>query len=206
MEIQLYLSFCLAAFLMALMPGPDNLYVVTESLAKGKRNGLWVAFGLNSGVLVHTIAVASGLSLALKKSDEVFLAITYLGVAYLLYLAYQAAKEKPMNLAEASSSKKDKATKLYRTGLLMNLLNPKVSLFFIAFLPQFVREEANWSVFHQFVLLGITFMLVGFITFASFAFLAHQLRRLIQKPAFWKATKWIKVIVLLFMASLLLWV
>src|SRR5690554_2953525 len=197
MEIQLYLSFCLAAFLMALMPGPDNLYVVTESLAKGKRNGLWIAFGLNSGVLVHTIAVASGLSLALKKSDEVFLAITYLGVAYLLYLAYQAAKEKPMNLAEASSSKKDKATKLYRIGLLMNLLNPKVSLFFIAFLPQFVREETNWSVFHQFVLLGITF--------ASFAFLAHQLRRLTQKPAFWKATKWIKVIVLLFMASLLLW-
>lgn len=206
METQLYLSFSLAAFLMALMPGPDNLYVVTESLAKGKRNGLWIAFGLNSGVLIHTLAVASGLSLALKKSEEVFLVITYLGVAYLLYLAYQASREKPMNLEEASSSPKDKAIKLYRTGLLMNLLNPKVSLFFIAFLPQFVREGADWSVFNQFVLLGITFMLIGFITFASFAVLAHQLRALIKKPAFWKATKWIKVMVLLFMATLLLWV
>lgn len=205
MEIQLYLSFALAAFLMALMPGPDNLYVVTESLAKGKRNGLWIAFGLNSGVLIHTMAVASGLSLALKKSEVSFTIITYFGVAYLLYLAYNASKEKPMNLAEASSSKKDKAFKLYRTGLMMNLLNPKVALFFIAFLPQFVREDAHWSVFNQFVWLGITFLVVGFITFASMAILAHQLRRLIQKPIFWKATKWIKVAVLLFMASLLLW-
>ena len=95
---------------------------------------------------------------------------------------------------------------IFNNKILFSIPKLNIYVFFIAFLPQFVREEANWSVFHQFVLLGITFMLVGFITFASFAFLAHQLRRLIQKPAFWKATKWIKVIVLLFMASLLLWV
>jgi threonine/homoserine/homoserine lactone efflux protein len=191
---------------MALMPGPDNLYVVTESLAKGKRNGLWIAFGLNSGVLVHTLAVASGLSLALKQSEVLYLIITYLGVAYLLYLAYQAAKEKPLNLSLGADYQKESAFKLFRIGFLMNLLNPKVSLFFIAFLPQFVRKGESLSVFSQFVLLGVSFMLIGFITFASFALLAHQLRAMIQKPIFWKITKWVKVIVLLFMATLLLWV
>jgi threonine/homoserine/homoserine lactone efflux protein len=175
-------------------------------LAKGKRNGLWIAFGLNSGVLVHTLAVASGLSLALKQSEVLYLIITYLGVAYLLYLAYQAAKEKPLNLSLGADYQKESAFKLFRIGFLMNLLNPKVSLFFIAFLPQFVRKGESLSVFSQFVLLGVSFMLIGFITFASFALLAHQLRAMIQKPIFWKITKWVKVIVLLFMATLLLWV
>ena len=94
MELTTYISFCIASFLMALMPGPDNIYVLTESLAKGARNGLWIAFGLNSGVVVHTLLAASGLSLILKESELAFQLLSYLGAAYLFYLAFQATKEK----------------------------------------------------------------------------------------------------------------
>ncbi|MEQ8909704.1 MAG: LysE family translocator [Vicingaceae bacterium] len=204
MEIGVYLSFCLASFLMALSPGPDNIYVLTESLAKGARNGLWIAFGLNSGVVVHTLAAASGLSLILKNSETAFGVVSYLGAAYLLYLAYQASGEElAVEVEQSEKGGKESALKLYRTGVFMNLLNPKVSLFFIAFLPQFL-EPAEWGAFWQACLLGFSFLLIGFITFGGIALLAHRLRSLFLNPKFLKAMKWVKVSVLLLLVLFLL--
>lgn len=199
MSLELYLSFCLASFLMALMPGPDNLYVVAESLSKGARNGLLIALGLNSGVLFHTLAAATGLSLLLKQSELAFQFVSYLGAVYLLFLAYRTAKEKEMVLSENSPTFKKSTFSLFKTGILMNVLNPKVSLFFIAFLPQFVSKEGP-SPFYQFGILGTTFMIIGFFTFGSFALLAARLRKALLSPKFWKISKWTKVAVLVILA------
>lgn len=204
MELGVFLSFCLASFLMALSPGPDNIYVITESLAKGSRNGLWIAFGLNSGVVVHTLLAATGLSLIFQQSELAFSIVSYLGAAYLLYLAYQASREDlNFDLDTAQTEQKAPALKLYRTGVLMNLLNPKVSLFFIAFLPQFL-DKGSLPLFWQACLLGLSFLVIGFATFGSFALLANQLRTYLLNPQFLKGMKWLKVAVLAILALFLL--
>ena len=198
MELSVFLSFCLASFLMAIMPGPDNIFVLTESIAKGAKNGILIAFGLNSGVLVHTLAAATGVSLILQQSELAFSIIQYAGAAYLLYLAYLSAKEK-VEQFEVKESKSIGVFKLFRTGFIMNVLNPKVSLFFIAFLPQFVRpEQGNVTV--QMVLMGAAFMVIGFITFSSFALLAHQMRKPLSSLKVLVWIKWLKVTVLVGLA------
>ncbi len=205
MELNQLLSFCLASFLMAIMPGPDNLFVITESLAKGKRNGLWIAFGLNSGVLIHTLAAATGLSLILQQSELAFQVVQYLGAAYLIYLAYKAYREKPIVfVAGEQAPATETAFQLFRTGITMNVLNPKVSLFFIAFLPQFVRPESTVKPSIQLIVLGVLFLLVGWLTFSSFAILVDQLRVLAQGEKFGIFSRWLKVIVLLFLGCYLL--
>lgn len=204
MALTTYISFCIASFLMALMPGPDNIYVLTESLSKGARNGLWIAFGLNSGVVVHTLLAASGLSLILKESELAFQLLSYSGAAYLFYLAFQAAKEKiEVDLKSSNTTNSDSSIYLYRKGVLMNLLNPKVSLFFIAFLPQFINQSAE-SLILQALLLGLTFLVIGFITFGSIAIGASQLRRFFLNQKFVMGMKWLKVIVLIVLGVFLL--
>jgi threonine/homoserine/homoserine lactone efflux protein len=201
-ELSVFLSFCLASFLMALMPGPDNIFVLAESIAKGAKNGILIAFGLNSGVLIHTLAAATGVSLILKQSELAFAIIQYAGAAYLLYLAFLAAKEKVEPFKTQVNSSKG-AIKLVRTGFIMNILNPKVSLFFIAFLPQFVQpERGNVSV--QMITMGSAFMVIGFLTFSSFALLAHQLRKPLGSLKVLSVIKWAKVSVLVGLAVYLL--
>lgn len=189
---------------MAAMPGPDNIFVITESIAKGARNGVLISFGLNSGILIHTIAATTGVSLILKQSELAFQVIQYLGAAYLLYMAYGAFKEKPIKL-NSDNLERTKGYRLIRTGFIMNVLNPKVSLFFIAFLPQFVDTKEAWSEPIQMIVLGGIFMITGFLTFSSFALLASQLRRPLSSPSFWKVVKWIKVSVLLILTVYLVW-
>ncbi len=203
MDLQLYLSFCLASFLLALMPGPDNILVLTESLAKGSRNGIYLSLGFNSGVLLHTLAAATGLSLLLQQSSLAFSILQYAGVAYLLYLAYLSYQEDG-NMDTSGKGTGLKQIKLFKRGITMNLLNPKVSLFFIAFLPQFVAED-GLSPMWQMSMLGISFMLIGFFTFSGIALLAHQIRKSLQQPNFWKWMKGIKISVLLLLAAFLLW-
>ncbi len=201
-----FLSFTLAAFAMAAMPGPDNIYVITESLNKGFRTGAWIAFGLNSGVLLHTLAAASGLSLILLQSDLAFQLIQYAGAVYLVYLAYGAFKEKVISIDDSISSNPVLSGnfRLWRRGFIMNILNPKVSLFFIALLPQFLVKESAMAFSLQMSLMGVIFMLAGLITFISLAAMAHQLRGVLSSPLFWKITKVLKIIVLLGIAGFLL--
>jgi threonine/homoserine/homoserine lactone efflux protein len=201
-ELSVFLSFCLASFLMALMPGPDNIFVLTESIAKGAKNGILIAFGLNSGVLIHTLAAATGVSLILKQSELAFAIIQYAGAVYLLYLAFLAAKEKVEPFKTQVNSSKG-AIKLVRTGFIMNILNPKVSLFFIAFLPQFVQPERG-NVRVQMITMGSAFMVIGFLTFSSFALLAHQLRKPLGSLKVLSVIKWAKVSVLVGLAVYLL--
>ena len=197
MEISLILSFIGASVLLALMPGPDNIFVLTESITKGKKNGIAISVGLCLGVLVHTLAAATGLSILLQQSATAFSIIKYLGAAYLFYLAFLAFREKPLEL-DFSKNEKTKlvaVAPLIRKGFFMNVLNPKVSLFFIAFLPQFITH-GGIDITIQMVILGFIFMTQALIVFSSIAVLASKLTRYVNNPKFWKITKWSKIGVL----------
>lgn len=197
MDFGIILSFIGASVILSLMPGPDNIFVLTESLTKGHRNGIAISIGLSLGVLIHTIAAATGLSLIIQNSAIAFSIIKYFGAAYLFFLAYQALKEKKpvINFDVSSNDKKPRFLGLIRKGFLMNILNPKVALFFIAFLPQFTTiSSVNITI--QMIILGLIFMLQALLVFSAIAILSGKLTKYINNPKFWKITKWSKVSVL----------
>lgn len=195
MDINLIIQFATAAFLLALLPGPDNIFVLTESLSKGWKNGIAITSGLISGVLVHITLAATGISVLMYQSDVIFQMVKYFGAGYLFYLAYLSFKEAPIQLKSNNTTTEFDFLKLMKTGFFMNVLNPKVSLFFIAFLPQFITRDGT-SIIIQMVVLGVIFMAIGFITFSSIAILAGRLNSYLSSPRFWTITKWIKVIVM----------
>ncbi len=183
------------------MPGPDNIFVLTQSISGGKRTGFLISLGLVSGVVVHTLVAATGLSILLQKSPVVFDVILFAGVAYLLFMAYSATKETAI-LGE-KNNEATKGFQLVRQGFFMNVLNPKVTLFFIAFLPQFVTKE-GWSMEFQFGILGLIFIAQAFAIFAFISVLAAKLSVYLYNEKFWSITKWTKVIVLIVLAVFLL--
>lgn len=197
MQVELLLSFLAASVILSLMPGPDNILVLTESLTKGQKNGVAISVGLASGVLIHTLAAATGLSIIIQKSAVAFSVIKYLGAAYMFYLAYKALKEKQpeIELNEATRDSSSSIFRLVRKGFLMNILNPKVSLFFIAFLPQFV-STGGMNITLQMIILGVVFMVQALIIFGAIALLSGRLSKYLNSSRFWKATKWSKVGVL----------
>ncbi|MCW3804378.1 LysE family translocator [Plebeiibacterium marinum] len=196
MEAQVILSFLGAAVLLTIMPGPDNIFVLTESVTKGHKTGIAVSVGLCAGVMVHTIAAATGISIIIQKSALVFSVIKYLGAGYLFFLAYKSYKEKRQIVKfEQVDEVQSGFWKLFRKGLLMNVLNPKVSLFFIALLPQFVRESEVPYVW-QMIVLGATFMLQTLVIFSLVAILSGRLSGYLNSPRFWNITHKSKVAVL----------
>ena len=197
MQVELILSFLGAAILLTLMPGPDNIFVLTESITKGHRNGIAVSIGLAIGILTHTLAAATGLSIIIQKSAFVFSIIKYLGAAYLLYLAYQALKEKKsiVDLKIKNNKIKKSFSQLVRKGYFMNVLNPKVSLFFIALLPQFI-SKGGINITVQLIVLGAIFMVQALIIFSLISILSGRFAIYLNSDKFWKITKWSKVGVL----------
>lgn len=198
MEIDLILAFGAAALLLALMPGPDNIYVLSLSISNGPKQGVFLTSGLVSGVVVHTLLAATGLSIILYSSDLIFSLVKYAGAAYLVYLAYSAYKENPVPISSVEKHEMSFA-KLFKQGVLMNVLNPKVSLFFIALLPQFVSPN-GWTPFLQMAVLGVIFMIIAFLTFSSIAVISGNLASLVSNKRFWIVTKWIKITVLVVLA------
>ncbi len=189
------------------MPGPDNVFVLTESITKGKRNGIIISAGLASGIIVHTIVIATGLSVLVQQSPSIFNGIKIFGAIYLLYLAYLTYKEKTSSVSIPGQSndldKKEKWFPLFKKGFIMNVLNPKVTLFFIAFLPQFVSKDGfPFSV--QIIIFGVLFMVQAFIVFSLISIVAGNLRQLVNSDTFWKKVKWIKIAVLTLLAGFLL--
>jgi threonine/homoserine/homoserine lactone efflux protein len=206
MDISVLLSFLGASVLLTVLPGPDNILVLTESITKGRREGIGLSLGISSGILVHTLAAVTGLSLIIRESAMAFSVLKYMGALYLLYLAYKALREdadvmKPVQV----SSREDKSLfALVKKGFFMNVLNPKVSLFFIAFLPQFTRSN-GLSVSVQMLVLGGVFMIQAFVIFSLIALLSGSLSTYMGIPGFWKATKWAKAGILSTLAVVLAW-
>lgn len=203
MEICLLLAFLGSSVLLTVMPGPDNIFVLTESLTRGRKYGFAVSLGLSTGVLIHTAAAATGLSIVVQQSEFVFTVIKSLGALYLFYLAFKATGETPMSLGDTviggeMSESRDTRLRywgLMRKGFLMNILNPKVALFFIAFLPQFVRPE-GWGVAYQMLIFGLVFAVQALLIFYAIAYLSGSLTKYVQNDRFWVITKWSKVAVL----------
>ncbi|MYZ50805.1 LysE family translocator [Malikia spinosa] len=178
MTAEAQLGFFGIALLLGLSPGPDNLFVLMQSATQGRRAGLLVTLGLCTGLLAHTAAVALGLAALLASSPAAFGALKLAGAAYLLYLAWGAWRA-PATLSEQQGQPALQPWRLYGRGVLMNLSNPKVAIFFLALLPQFVQEGAG-PVPWQIARLGALFMLATLIVFGSFAWLAGGLSLLLR--------------------------
>jgi threonine/homoserine/homoserine lactone efflux protein len=178
---QVALSFFGIALLLALTPGPDNLFVLMQSALWGRKAGLFVVLGLCTGLVGHTLAVAVGLAAVFATSQAAFAALKFAGAAYLVYLAWQAFRTQAGPSSRAKLPRQSKG-QLYRRGIVMNLTNPKVSLFFLAFLPQFTSPSRG-SVALQTVGLGVLFMLATLLVFGSIAFFSGAFGALMQRSA-----------------------
>ncbi|PEI61028.1 LysE family translocator [Bacillus wiedmannii] len=155
-----YEVFLLTGILLNLIPGADTMYIVGRSISQGRKAGVYSVFGIITGSLVHTLLVAFGLSIILTKSVVLFNTIKVIGVIYLVYLGIKMILDKT-NVAFQASSNKLNIRKIYIQGLLTSLTNPKVSLFFIAFLPQFIDTKASGPM--PFIILGLTFTVTGLL-------------------------------------------
>lgn len=202
MELNSFLTFLIAAVSLTFLPGPDNMFVLTESLSRGFKRGFSLSLGLASGVLVHTLLAASGVALLLREWPSLALLIRLAGAGYLFYLAYGAFREKPESFQwqKAENSKPKAFWSSYSKGFLMNVLNPKVTLFFLALLPQFVSSSAAWSRFTQMLVLGGTFMLQAALIFSLMAALASYFGSFLQSPTFWKWSRILQIVILLLIA------
>lgn len=176
--LEILIQFIIASFLLTISPGPDIIYVLVTGLSRGKKEGLLLSLGLVLGILIHTSLVAFGISALITASDTLYLFIKLAGVFYLLYLAFKVYRN-PSTIDITSKSSKKSVQNFVKQGFLMNVLNPKVTLFFMAFLPQFLWEKSDNTIF-QFYLLGIIFMLQAFIIFGVIAIFANQFYIFIQ--------------------------
>ncbi len=173
------LAFLAATALLALSPGPDNIYVLTQSIVNGSKSGLATTAGLISGCIVHTTLVAFGISAIIAASPKLFLAIKIAGAAYLLYIAYKVYRaDAQINLTEGAPKKTYLA--LFKQGVLMNILNPKVTIFFLAFFPGFLWDPEGNTVY-QFYILGLVFMLESFLIFGGIALVAGKIAPVLKK-------------------------
>lgn len=171
--IETLLAFFAASLLLALAPGPDNLYVLTQSALRGKSAGLAVTLGLCTGLLGHTTAVALGLAALFAASKAAFTVLKLCGAAYLLWLAWQAWRASSPEVHPVARDHLNR-WQLYRRGIVMNITNPKVSIFFLAFLPQFT-DPAKGPLASQMLLLGAIFIAATILIFGGIALLAGWL-------------------------------
>ncbi len=173
------LSFFGIAVLLALAPGPDNVFVLMQSALWGRVSGMFVVLGLCTGLIGHTLAVAVGLAAVFAASQTAFTVLKLLGAAYLLYLAWGAFRAKG-GTATGEAPARQSEFLLFRRGIVMNLTNPKVSLFFLAFLPQFT-SPARGSVALQTLSLGALFMLATLLVFGCIAFFSGLFGEFVQR-------------------------
>jgi len=166
-------AFFAASLLLALAPGPDNLFVLTQSALQGRRAGLIVTLGLCTGLIVHTAAVALGVAAVVQTSAVAFTALKLAGAAYLLYLAFMVVRAPAIAMQNGAVAPSGVGP-LYRRGIVMNVTNPKVSIFFLAFLPQFA-DPGRGPLSLQIMVLGGVFMLATVLIFGAVALLAGSL-------------------------------
>jgi threonine/homoserine/homoserine lactone efflux protein len=173
LSIETASAFFLASTLLALAPGPDNVFVLTQSALHGKISGLVVMLGLCTGLLVHTGTVAFGVAVIFQASAIAFNLLKVVGAGYLLYLAWQVLRASPEHIRLQGMTQRS-LPKLYRRGIIMNVTNPKVSIFFLAFLPQFA-DPARGSITLQILALGGIFILSTILVFGMVALVGGAL-------------------------------
>ena len=177
LSIETIITFITASIVLSLVPGPDNLFVMSNSALKGWRIGLYTTLGLCTGLIGHTILVAIGVSVIFQTSAIAFNGLKIVGAFYLVYLAWLSIQNKELNLGGASKNSSNRS--YYFTGVVMNLTNPKVAIFFLVFLPQFVNSSNN--VTSQIFLLGLLFIFSALFVFTSIAYLSSFLEGVLKK-------------------------
>ncbi len=160
-DIPTLLAYLAAAAVLVLIPGPGTAWIVAQTVAGGTRRGLQAGLGLETATLIHALAAGLGLSALLAASAMAFEALKYAGAAYLVWLGIKAWREKQAAEAAISATESANGRHVYRRSVLTGILNPKVAVFFLAFLPQFVHPERG-LVWLQFLLLGVMLSLIGF--------------------------------------------
>lgn len=171
--------FILSAMALAAVPGPDNIFVMMLSALHGFKKGVAVIAGLCSGLMIHTMAAAMGIAAIFHASPVAFYTIKILGVLYLLYLAWQAWCAGQSDTAYRAKAP-DGLGALYIRGLLMNMTNPKVTVFFLAFLPQFAKPELGFMA-SQMIQLGTLFIVSTMVVFGLIAWFAGELGGWLQR-------------------------
>jgi threonine/homoserine/homoserine lactone efflux protein len=166
-----FVFFVTASLALVLIPGPNHLYIVARGLAQGRPAGLASALGVETGTLVHIAAAAAGLSYVISQSATLFAIIKWAGVAYLVYLGIRAFTTKEV---AGAAPPPQPLHKVFLEGVLVNVLNPKVALFFLALLPQFVDPDAG-SPALQVVVFGLTLLLLGLLSDIVYAWTAGTL-------------------------------
>ena len=202
--IEILLSFALATTALAISPGPDNMYVLTQSIVNGKKYGLATVYGLISGCIVHTTLLAFGVSIIIKESESLFFALKLFGAIYLIYLAYKVYKSDASIAFSEDNIAKKSTKKLFKQGFIMNVLNPKVSIFFLAFFPGFLFSDSLSTVI-QFYVLGFIFMFVSLLIFSTIAILAGKISTYIKShKIIGLYLKWTQIIVFVAIAIFIL--
>lgn len=181
MPAEILFAFLAASIVLSLAPGPDNLFVLTQGALYGPRAGVLITFGLCTGLILHTTIAALGISSLFLLSTTGFVALKIVGAGYLLYLAYGAWRA-----GVAGESLRDDVSlttwQLYRRGIIMNVTNPKVGIFFLAFLPQFAKPEFG-PLGPQLLTLGLLFIAQALVVFCLIAVVAGRLAERFRQSA-----------------------
>jgi threonine/homoserine/homoserine lactone efflux protein len=197
--IEVIFTFFTASLLLALVPGPDNIFVLTQAALHGRMSGMTVTLGLCTGLIVQTLAVALGVAVIFQASAIAFTALKLFGAGYLLYLAWQLFRVSPTRIETARVTRLS-YKKLYIRGIIMNVTNPKVSIFFLAFLPQFT-DPTRGSVALQTVLLGLIFIFSALLIFGGISLIAGSLGEWLNRSArVQKGMNWLTGIVFIGLA------
>ena len=172
-------EFLVTSLVVVLIPGPGVVFTVSTGILHGRRASVFGALGCTAGILPHLLATVLGLAALLHASAVAFQVLKFAGVAYLLYLAFATWRDKAGFVVEgnaAATRRANLSTSLVVKAFLLNILNPKLTIFFLAFLPQFVDPNSPSPVLHLFILSGV-FMAMTFVVFVVYGFLAHAFRR-----------------------------
>ncbi len=204
MNYETILAFSTATFALAISPGPDNIFVLIQSITNGKKFGLATVAGLMTGCLVHTSLLAFGVSAVIKNNPDVFYGLKLFGAFYLIYLAFMVYRGED----EISFKKEGTPSKglfaLFKQGFVMNVLNPKVTIFFLAFFPGFLFSDTLDTVI-QFYVLGVLFILVSSLVFGGIALLAGNITSYLNdNKRTGMVLKWLQIIVFLGIAFYLI--
>ena len=175
------LEFLITSLVVVLIPGTGVLYTVSTGLVQGRKASIYAALGCTAGIVPHLLATVLGLAAVMHTSALAFQVLKYAGVAYLLYVAIATWRDKSAFAVDGSVSKAS-ASGLVVKAFLLNILNPKLTIFFLAFLPQFVEPAADQPLL-QLLLLSAVFMAMTFAVFVVYGFVAHAFRKLVMESA-----------------------
>jgi len=177
-DLNSLISFAVASVALLVIPGPAVIYIVNRSVADGRQIGLAAVVGLELGTFMHVLAATVGLSAILATSENAFNVVKYLGASYLILIGLRTLTRKPEAISTSASSMTQ--SQAFRQGFIINMLNPKVALFFLSFLPQFIDPNISSNA-RQSLILGSVFVLCGFVIDGVYALTASSLREVLVK-------------------------